>query len=361
VKVETVYRYVIVVTRKHTHHVRRYAYYRRNGALTAITTPAGRPLLPGQAGFPGAYAAINLQHENAIRTEQPVPVLRSVEALVTLYQKSDGFLAKAPATKVEYRRVMGELVAKFGSKSVAAIELPEVIKVRNAFGGTATPGRANKAVASLSILLEFSRTIGWRKDNPALRPKRLKMGPGYLTWTSEEFATFMACEQVSEAMKRAVALAFYTGARVGDLAALPRSARSDGIITFTPQKTEGTTRAVVVLNEHPDLATILDAAPASDAVTLLTRDDGKPWGLSHLQHSITDAVATAGLRKGLSFHGLRKGLTAALAESGASDAEVEAVIPHADPALTRHYRKGANQKKMAAAAMARLPGHTVQS
>jgi hypothetical protein len=32
-----------------------------------------------------------------------------------------------------------------------------------------------------------------------------------------------------------------------------------------------------VIPEHPGLTRWLDAAPASDAVTLLTRSDGRPW------------------------------------------------------------------------------------
>jgi len=43
-----------------------------------------------------------------------------------------------------------------------------------------------------------------------------------------------------------------------------------------------------------------------------------------------------------------------VAEQGAPDAEIEAVIPHAAVRLTRYYRARADQKRVAAATMAKL-------
>lgn len=85
------------------------------------------------------------------------------------------------------------------------------------------------------------------------------------------------------------------------------------------------------------------------------RADGRPWKLDHIKHAMAKAVQAAGLPTGRSFHGLRKPLTAHLADHGASDAEIEAVVPHTGN-MTRLYRKQANQKRLASAAIARLPG-----
>src|SRR5262249_17025072 len=157
---------------------------------------------------------------------------------------------------------------------------------------------------------EFARTdLGWIAHNPCLRPKRLRTGDGYPAWTAEEFGAFMAHPDIGEPIKRAAALAFYTGARVGDCIALRRSDRRDGAIDLTPSKTRHSTRARVIIPEHPRLTAILDAAPPSDAPTLLTRADGQPWKIDHIKHAMTKAVRAVGLRPGLSFHGLRSGLT----------------------------------------------------
>jgi integrase len=99
---------------------------------------------------------------------------------------------------------------------------------------------------------------------------------------------------------------------------------------------------------------VLDAAPASSAVTLLSRADGLPWKVDHFNHQFADAVRCAGLPDGLSFHGLRKGAAARLAEGGASDAEIDSVLGHADPKMTRLYRRQADQRIRATAAIAKL-------
>jgi hypothetical protein len=45
------------------------------------------------------------------------------------------------------------------------------------------PLRANRVVAVPRLLLAWRVVRGWRSDNPALRPGRLRAGPGYTTWT----------------------------------------------------------------------------------------------------------------------------------------------------------------------------------
>jgi hypothetical protein len=52
-----------------------------------------------------------------------------------------------------------------------------------------------------------------------------------------------------------------------------------------------------------------------------------------------------------SFHGRRRALTARLAEAGATDAEIDAVVPH-PAAMTAYYRRDADQSALAA-----RPGH----
>jgi integrase len=220
--------------------------------------------------------------------------------------------------------------------------------------GRPTPRGANKAVAVMRLLLSWAVDHGWRTDKPALRPGRLRTGPGYPTWTAEHLATFLACAAIGELLKRAAVLDYYTGMRVSDCLTLTKAARREGVIEVVPAKTSHSSRARVCIPEHPDLTGGLDAAPSSDATTLLTRADGKPWGIDHFKHSFGVVAWTAGL-PGLSFHGLRKGLPAALANNGATDAEIEALIPHTDGRLTRHYRAEADQARLARSAIAKLP------
>lgn len=333
------------------------AYYRRGGLVRRIRALDGAPLLPGQAGFLAAYQAL---HSAAAVPERAASPPRSLAALCAAYRASDEWRDLAPATRADYGRMLDALVEAFGSKSVPDMPRSAVFAVRTRFAtdhdGKPTPRRANKATAVLRLLLTWAVDRGWRKDNPALRPGQLRTGPGYPTWTARDFTAFMASDAVGEPLKRAVALGYYTGLRLSDALALPRSARRGGVIETIPTKTARTTGARVAIPEHPDLARVLDAAPPASAVTLLTRADGMPWKADHFKHALADAVARAGLAPGLSFHGLRKGLTAALAERGATDAEIDAVIPHADGRMTRHYRRQADQATLARTAIGRLRG-----
>lgn len=349
--------YIWIVERKDGGAVRRSAYYRRAGQRIAINSAEGRALVPGDKGFLDAYGAAASQFETA-KPARPGASTgpRNVANLVRSYMASDAYHEKAASTQAEYRRVMGEIVTIIGPKSVAAIGSPHVQALRDQFGGKKTPSRANKAVALVSVLLEHARRdLGWVNFNAALRPKKLRTGPGFLAWKEADLAQFMASPDVIQPIKIAAALAFFTGLRVGDLWDLPRSAYQDGCIAVTPKKTSRSTRATLLIPVHPALAAFLDAAPASDAPTVLTRADGKSWGYDNLKHHMTKAVRAAKLRRGLSFHGLRKYTTTTMAEAGLGDATIEALQPHADSRITALYRRSADQRRLAVLAVATLP------
>jgi integrase len=356
---KTAHPYLWIVERKEAGGARRSAYYRRDGQRIPIRAPDGSALLPKQPGFNDAYAAIAARFRKA-ETGRPAGS-RSMSALIASYLASEAFADKAPATREQYRRIMGEIDRRIGDKSVPAIEAPHVLALRDAFGGKTTPRKANLAVAMMSILLEHARLrLGWVRDNAAIRPKKLRCGPGFLAWEEGEFRQFLVSPEVGEPIKRAALAAFYLGLRIGDLYKLPRSAYRSGFVTVTPEKTARSTRATVRIPVHPALAAALEATPP-EALTLLTNNEGQPWTYDNIKHNMTKAVRAAGLRPGLSFHGLRKLCTASLAEAELTDAQIESVQPHADPKMTAYYRRSANQPRLAAAAIAAMPDIRLQS
>ncbi len=132
-----------------------------------------------------------------------------------------------------------------------------------------------------------------------------------------------------------------------------RSARRGGAIEVIPEKTKNSSGVRLWIPEHPDLSRALDAAPRNDAATILTRADGMPWKVDHFNHEFAAAVKAAGL-SGLSFHGLRKAASVRMAEAGATDAEIDSILGHSDPKMTRLYRSQADQKTRATAAIGNL-------
>ena len=295
---------------------KRIVYYRRGGLVRRIAAPDGRTLLPGDAGFLDAYEAIHRTASPASSDGRTAPAPGTLAALIAKYPASEDWRDLGRGTHGDYDRILRPLEAMFGSK---AAEVPRkgVFAIRDAFArdadGNPTPSRANKSLAVLSALLSWGRDHGEVRENNALRPGRLKTGPGFAHWTEDQFWQFMDCQAVSEPLKRASALGWFTGMRISDCIAAPKTARKEGRIEVTIAKTRFTTGARVMVPEHPDLTRILDAAPVTEAVTILTRADGRPWKIDHVKHAFAKAVRAAWLPAGLSFHGLRKGITAALA------------------------------------------------
>jgi integrase len=148
-------------------------------------------------------------------------------ALITAYRASDEFRDLAQLTRKDYGRVLSAIEGAFGQYS-ADVSRQSCSKCADHFAGTEakpTARRANKAVAVLSALA-WGRDHGYVKENDALRLARLKTGPGYATWTESQFWQFMDCLKIGEPMKRAAALAWFTGLRVQDCIKVPKIGRA---------------------------------------------------------------------------------------------------------------------------------------
>lgn len=351
------------------------AYYRRGGVKHRLVDVAGRPVDPTDGA--ALAAAWQRAHDSFARgtTEAAAAAAagavtpRSMADLIARYRNSVDFRRLRLATQRDYEKALKPLAGNHGRLLVESLRPHNVRQVRDRYATRQVPDpsepdkfrtvdnarQANRMVTVLSILMSFARaTLGWRSDNPAANPRRLKTdSEGFRTWTPANFETFMRCAVVEEPLKRAAALGWYTGQRKADCLIMTRSARDGGWLAVVPEKTRRSTGARRMVAEHPELTRILDAAPVSDAVTLLTRADGRPWRIDHFNHRFAAAVAAAGLSP-LSFHGLRKGFMAWAAELGATDAELDAVVPHNDPRTRARYRAAADQKGLARVLMLRL-------
>jgi integrase len=353
---------------------KRYAYYRRDGRTVRIRDAAGTPLLPEHPNFQTAYAKAEAAWASGVRKpatapSKPEPQPYSLTRLISLYRASDHWRDLSPITHAAYLYRFGILEAAWGELNAATLDRVNVLAMRRILVAKEdlpprkdgkpherAPSRGNVGVAGLNVLLQHAVNLGWRKDNPAGGKGlgKLRTGDGYATWKPADYETFMAGAAPVQ-VKAAVALGYWTGLRISDAVKLPRVARQDGSISFTPQKTARKRNPPTVsVPEHPELTRWLDAAPAHAAPTLLANLHGRPWSKDRLTHSLVKAVREAGL-DGLTFHGLRKSLASRLAEAGAADSVIEAVIPHS-AAMTRLYRREANARLLAKQAMALLDG-----
>ena len=347
-----------------------YTYYRRNGTRTPLPRRDTPAFLP-------AYHAAHTLAETAARTHATTPGLLpgSMAALVAAYRDSPEWRGLAPGSRKDYAKCLNPLSERYGRLAVSDMPRQFVFKLRDAYSTMPaftrhtppqpildangrqiilqTPRRANGMVNVLRLLLAWAENRGgWIKVNVAVRPGRLETGPGHRMWTAADVSALTA--SAAEPIRRAALLGVCTGQRKGDCLTMLRTARHDGVLQVVQAKTG----AALQIPEHPDLTRALDAAPVTPALTLLTRADGAPWAEDHFNAAFAKAVKAAGLR-GLTFHGLRKTASGWLAEGGATDAEIDSILGHVDPKMTLLYRRQADQRIRADAAMGKLAGRKI--
>ncbi|MCZ6813092.1 MAG: tyrosine-type recombinase/integrase, partial [Alphaproteobacteria bacterium] len=142
----------------------------------------------------------------------------------------------------------------------------------------------------------------------------------------------------------------YTAQRGQDVIAMTWPHYDGANIDVAQEKT----RTRLSIPAHPDLKFLLDNEIPKKAAVIFTTQTGRPWKLDHLRHEIRKLVENCGFDK-YSFHGLRKKAAVNLAEAGATLEEIMAVTGHKTAAMVLHYTRGADQKRLAGAAISKLP------
>lgn len=320
------------------------------------------PGKPGEPEFHRAYERMQLAPKGKPKAPEKVPPAEhSLAALIAAYRSSTAWASKAPGTRKDYEKALRPLEENFGHLHVPTLPRPFVFSLREQYSQKAgaepgappvlTPRRGNGMVAVLSILFSLAVNLGWRTDNPALRPGKQKTGPGWRSWTDEELDTFLAAEGTPASLRLAVLLAACTGQRGQDLVAMTWEKFDGTAIQVRQIKTD----ALVWIPLHARARVAVMAAPRT-AATILTRDDGKSWGLDHFRHEMTAAIKGAGL-VGVVTHGLRATAGRWMAEAGCSEREIMSITGHTTSNMVSKYVREASQKTQATSAMAKVELH----
>ena len=197
--------------------------------------------------------------------------------------------------------------------------------------------------------------IGWCVERKLMRNDptlgiRLKTpkSDGHHTWTEDEIAAFEARHPIGSKPRLALALGLYTAQRRSDVVRIGRQHIRDSVLTVRQQKT-GATLAIPV---HPDLAAIISATPPGH-LTLLTTKSGKGYSGNDFNNQFRAWCNAAGLPTHCVFHGLRKAALTRLADAGCTAHEIAAISGHRTLKEVEHYTRGADQARLARAAMER--------
>lgn len=151
------------------------------------------------------------------------------------------------------------------------------------------------------------------------------------------------CAEASPWFARLCRFAYYTGLRSGELGRLQwdHINRSKRLLYIYKQKSrkEGvvplSTKALAILDE-------VEGARSGPVFNTEGRDN-KRW-VQYVSHRFRTLRRRAGLREGLSFHGLRHGFCTALAEAGKSAVVIKEAARHADISTSMRYVHLANDQ-----------------
>ncbi len=315
-------------------------YFRRNGKRLGS--------LPGAVGseeFMTAYAAFLAEKPAAAKMTLHED---SLGKLVIDFYGNRMFTERKPSTRKLYRYALDPLMKLHGHRSVAAMTAEHAEKIINAVGAK-RPGMGNLTLAVMRRVMQFAIKQKRRKDNPFLGIEPFEVGEHH-TWTDAELKQFEARWRLGTRERLAYSLLLYTGQRVGDVAAMKRADIADGAVHVIQEKTG----AELWVPIHHDLQRAMKAYPAK-GLTLIGDPNGRPIKRQALSRMMRAAIKEAGLPGRCVSHGLRKANARLLAESDSTEKQIAAVSGHKTLREIERYTKAASQKKMARAAMDKMP------
>jgi integrase len=316
-------------------------YFRRPGCKR-IPLPG----VPGSAEFMAAY--------NAALAGEDAPAMRpksrgepdTFNRLAAQYFASPDFFRLRPRTQHVYRLVIDRFLADHGHRKVAEMRREDVKKIMGL--KSATPGSANDLLKKIRTLIKFAIDAGWRTDDPTLRIKAFPEHE-FHTWTEDEIARYEERWPIGSRERTAFALHLYTGQRRADVARMAWTEVAGNAISVV----QGKTGARLTIPLHPHLSAALRAWPRKHMV-ILTTAFNRPFSSAGYGNMMADAIAAAGLPDRCVLHGLRKAAARRLAEAGCTEKEIAAVTGHTTLKEVARYTRAADQKRLAAGAVAKL-------
>ena len=311
--------------------------------------------LPGQPSSPEFVRALSSLNRTS-STSPSTP--HSLGSLIAQYRSSPEFAALAPATRATYQRVFDGLKGLDGMP-LTQVTTDFLYKLRDKKHVERKRSFTNMMLIVLRLVFAWGKKRQHCKTNPAIDVDLIRRPRNTPTknrpWRPEELATVL--EEAAPRLRVPVALAAYTGLRVGDVLRATWGCYDGHAIEARAQKTN----TLIWVPAHPRLREVLAAAPKTHE-RIVIGSKGEPLSRSGL--SVEFYRLLARLREegrvgpGLSFHGLRHTLGTAIIEAGGTRAMAKAVLGHETEQSSEHYSRTADRRQLAADAMALVENQT---
>jgi integrase len=296
------------------------------------------------------YSATFMNDYEAAMAGQPLPVGAartrpgSMTALALSYFASPDFRTLKPSTQRAYRWIIERLCKDHGDKRAADLRRDHIVKLMAA--RAEKPGAANGLRMTLRVLMKHAIDVGLRADDPTREVRAIRVRTaGHHSWTDDEIAQFERHHAIGSRARLALALLLYTGQRRGDVIRMGAQHIREASLHVKQQKTG----AELIIPVHPNLATVIAAAPRQH-LTFVTTRHGGPFEGSAFSRWFREQCDEAGLPH-CSAHGLRKAAARRLAEAGCTAHEIGAITGHASLTELARYTRAVDQRNLAEAAM----------
>jgi integrase len=295
----------------------------------------------GSAGFFAECARISALAEAKVAEREKSGTLG---ALICNYRKSSAFRdGLAPRTQADYQKVF-DYLRPIADTPLVRFNRPLVVRIRDKAAETKGKRFGNYVKAGLSIIFTWGCERGFLENNPASRIKDLRRKKGApeanRPWADQE--RYAVLEEAPAHFRPVIALMMFTGLGPKEAVTLPRNFAKAGEIATRRSKT-----GEPVFWPMPDeLTTILDKAPAHNAVTLCANSRGRPWSLSGLSsawRTLRVRLEKEGLiGQDLTPYGLRHTVAVILRECDCDERTIADALGQKTIEMARHYAKGAD-------------------
>lgn len=303
---------------------------------------AKRIRLPDEYGTPEFWAA----YKAAAIGEEPetertkAPRVGTLSWLIERYRGSGEWAGLKPLTQKQRENIFLKVKDTAGDKPASKIEKRHIVAGRDR--RAATPAAANNYLKTMRALFSWAVEAGYLRDDPTKDVKRLRIqSDGYYTWTTDDVAAFERRWPLGTRERLALAILLYTGLRRGDAARLGRQHIRNGVILMRTEKTG----AQVVIPVLPELQFVIDASKIGDLAFIVTQA-GQPMSKFGFGNWFGAAARAAGVPG--NAHGLRKALATILAERGATERQLNAILGWSDGSReSATYTRAADRQRLA--------------
>lgn len=319
------------------------------------------PYQPGHPEFEAAYqAALEGRPVPQSASVHRLPTAASARSLraawLTLRKDDPDWKKLGPSIKQAQTRIIEALLKTpivegepllFESVDVGHLKRRHIRKLLARKSDT--PHAAAHMLRCIRKLIGVALDQEWIEMDPTYRLKFRPAYKGWKAWPDEMLNRYEARWSIGSNPRLVYSLALYQGHRRADITQFtPADFKADGS-TVTQQKTN----RHLWLPIHPNLAEVLAATDMSRPYLVMT-EYGKPFSPKALGMRMQEWTRAAGIPPGYTLHGLRKTLGKALAEGQATTRQLMDMLGHTDISHAELYSREAEQRRMAADAMAKL-------